>query len=190
MNSRAAFPFAPVAVGVAAVLAVALPARRALAVETRADVETDHVDAADDGGPRAVGVVVRPLSMARGWLGGEVDAACGEKVVVSVEGDGRAYGASGYRAALGASFFVQRFAFHGFYLHPTAQWAHAAVPGITATAIGGGVTLGYEWTWPVGATVRLGGGASYARALVNGAGRALGIEGVDPEVDGDVGWVF
>jgi hypothetical protein len=172
----------------ATVLAAALPAR---AVESRADVETDHLDAADDGGPRALGVLVHPLAIAIGWLGAEVDAACGEHVVLTLEGDARWFlGVRGVRAVLGVALFPQRFAFHGVYVHPTFEWDRATGGGVGASALGGGATVGYAWTWPFGASVRLGGGVAYTKSVVADGTAAFAIEGLRPEIDADLGWVF
>jgi hypothetical protein len=179
------------ALSLLAAVGVLTGARPALAVESRADVETDHLDATDDGGPRAAGVLVHPLGMATGWLGAEVDAAWGEYVVLSVEGDARwPWRTHGFRAVLGVALYPQRFAFHGIYIHPAFEWERSASGGVAATAIGAGVTVGYAWTWPVGASVRLGGGIAYAKGIVSDGQSALGLEALRPEVDADLGWVF
>jgi hypothetical protein len=172
----------------AGLLVAAGPAR---AVEGRGDVETDRVDAADDGGPRAAGLLVHPLAIATGWLGAEVDATCSEQVVLTVEGDARwVFGVHGLRAALGVALFPQRFAFHGLYVHPSVEWDRATAGGVAASALVGGATVGYAWTWPVGASVRLGGGLAYAKRLVSDGQAAFALEGLRPEVDADLGWVF
>lgn len=167
-------------------------AARAGAVETRTDVETDHIAAADDGGPRTAGWLVDPLSMATGWLGAEFDAACGESVVMSVAGAERwVFETRGYRVNLGVALYPQRYSFHGIYVHPVVEWARASGDGIATSALGGGVTVGYAWTWPFGATVRLGGGVTYARALTRSSSDGpLAFDVVRPRVDGDIGWVF
>jgi hypothetical protein len=175
-------------VGAAGVLAVAPLAR---AVEGPGDVETDHLDAADDAGPRAVGVLLNPVAIAAGWLGAEVDASCGEHVTLTVEGDARGlFRLRGFRALLGFALFPQRFSFHGLYIHPTFEWDRATTVGAAATALGGGVTVGYAWTWPVGASVRLGGGVAYAKEIVTEGQAAFALEGLRPQVDADLGWVF
>jgi hypothetical protein len=172
---------------VAAVL-VAPPVR---AVESPADVETDHVDATDDGGPRAAGVLLHPVSIAMGWLGGEVDVAQSDHVVITVEADARwFFGIHGVRAVLGGLLFLQRFAFRGIYLHPTFEWDRVAAGDAWASALGGGATVGYAWTWVAGATVRLGGGVAYAKGVARDGQAARSIEGLRPEVDADLGWVF
>jgi len=182
--------FATLAAGVALGLAALVTARRAGAVETRADVETDHVSAADDGGPRRVGVLVSPFPMGIGWLGGEVDAAINERSLLTFEGDVHGFGAPGYAAAGGLALFMQGVAFHGLYGRFTGEWAHEAALGVSATAIGGSVRLGYEWTALSGPTLRLGGGVGYAFGTASGSGYAVDIGGIRPRLDANVGWVF
>lgn len=165
----------------------------AFAVETHADVQTDHVKAEGDGRPRTLGVLVRPLSMALGSLGAELDAACGEHVVLTVEGgEAGMFGSSGssaYGVDLGVAIFRFGFAFHGLYFHPVVEWARVTGDG-AAERLGGGFTAGYAWTWPVGVTVRLGGGVMYAKTLEGEEQVTDGIKGVRPRIDVDVGWVF
>ncbi len=158
-------------------------------LDTPADVETDHLDAADDGGPRTWGFALRPLDLDVGLVGVEVGVALGADAVLTLEGGwwgpdpSRAYG-----AVLGVDFFPTRFAFHGFYVHPRLEAWRA--PG-TAGAFGAGALVGYEWTAPVGATLRIGGGL----ARVTATGPRLGADllrlpGILPELDAAVGWVF
>jgi hypothetical protein len=166
-----------------------LASPRARAAESAADVETDHVEAGGEGAPRTAAVVLRPFWAALGWVGAEVDVACGEGAVFSVEGEvGRMRGVRGYRAAAGFALYAGRLAFRGFYVPPAFEWARAAVS--RASAAGGAVTLGYAWAWPRGFTLRLGGGVAYARALDAGAGMPLAIARLRPVLDADVGWVF
>ena len=178
------------ALSVLAIAGVLTAAPRSRAVERPNDVETDHVDAADDGGPRSVGFLLHPIGMATGWLGAEVDAACSEHLVLTVEGDGRFAWIHGVRVALGAALFPQRFAFHGIYAHPTFEWDRVLANGAAATVIGGAITVGYGWTWPSGPTFRLGGGVGYAKGTVGYAPTLIGLEGWRARVDADVGWVF
>jgi hypothetical protein len=173
--------------GLAMLLALLCSARRASAVEGRGDVESDHVDAADDGGPRSAGFALDALSIATGWLGAELDAACGEHLVLGVEGDARwLWGLHGVRAVLGVAFFPQRFAFHGIYVHPRFTWNRVA----SAAALGGGITVGYAWTWPVGASLRLGGGIAYGKSIAGDGQVRIAFDRLGPMADADVGWVF
>jgi hypothetical protein len=182
---KTSIAFASVA-SVAAMLAIAPPAA---AAETSADVETDHIDALDDGGPRTAAIAVDPTALALGRLGAEIDVAVGENVAVSMSADVTALAvAAVVRAELGALLFLQRFAFHGLYVRPRLEWSSAAAKSASGRAIGAGATVGYEWTWPFGATLRLGGGVSYAKPLPGGG--AVATEGLTPRLDANVGWVF
>jgi len=190
------------ALSVQAIAAVLTAAQTSRAVDSPDDVETDHIDAVDDGGPRSVGFLLHPILMAAGWFGAEVDASCGEHLLLSVEGDGRFAWTHGVRAALGVALFPQRFSFHGIYAHPTFEWNRVWANGVAATVLGGAITVGYAWTWPSGPTFRLGGGVEYAKGTI-GSGQALFArelegstaplergEGWRPRVDANVGWVF
>ena len=71
---------------------------------------------------------------------------------LTVEGDARwFFGVRGFRTLLGVALFPQRFSFHGLYVHPTFEWDRSTEGGVVATAVGGGVTVGYAWTWIAGA---------------------------------------
>lgn len=165
-------------------------AHSALAVESRKDVETDHVDAKDDGGPRSVGMLVHPLTMATGWYGGEVDAAVNEHGVLSVEGEGCFTGLHGFHVALGGAYFFRR-SFHGLYFRDTVDWARVALDGVAGSGLGTSFTLGYAWTWSVGPTLRLGGGFRLAYDGVAGAQPSpLALNDVGLKLDADLGWVF
>jgi hypothetical protein len=72
----------------------------------------------------------------------------------------------------------------------SGEWAHEETFGESATAIGGAVRFGYEWTALGGATLRLGAGAGYARESIRGGGATIDIGGFRPRVDASVGWVF
>lgn len=162
-------------------------ATSARAVETRADVETDHIDAAYESGPPSFGVLLHPLAVARGWLGAEFDVAGGETAVVSLEADGRwAWGLRGFRVEAGFVLFPLRFAFYGVYVHPTVEWDR--VPH--GTVVGAGATAGYAWTWRCGATLRVGAGGGYAKALSGETSETHAFTGLRPEIDADVGWAF
>jgi hypothetical protein len=177
-----------IALAAAAAMLAFMP--RAVAAETPADVETDHIDAIDDGRPRSAAVVVDPIAMSLGQLGAEVDVAVGEIIAVSMAGDWTPRGAATVaRAELGAAFFPQRFAFHGLYVRPWLECMSAAGDSPSGRAIGVGATVGYEWTWPFGATLRVGGGVSYAKVLEGEKG-AMAMEGLAPRLDANIGWVF
>jgi hypothetical protein len=179
-------------IALAAAATVLVVGRRARAAETPSDVETDHIDAADDAGPPTAAVLVDPIAMSFRQLGAEVDFVVGEGIALGIEGDRTALeGATVVRAALGAPFFPQRFVFHGLYLRPEVEWwMSAAANGALASALGAGVVMGYEWTAPCGATVRLGGGASYAKVLAAHGAATTSMDGLRPRLDASLGWVL
>lgn len=164
--------------------------QQSLAVESPGDVETDHIDATDDGGPRSVGLLLHPIGMASGWLGAEIDAACGDHVVVGLDAEGRFAWVHGLRAVLEVLLFPQRFSFHGIYIHPTLEWDQVGTSAAAAIILGGAIAVGYAWTWPSGPTFRLGGGVGYTRGAAGGGAALLALAGWRPQVDADLGWVF
>jgi hypothetical protein len=174
----------------AAVLAVSARPRSAHAAETRNDVESDHLDAFDDGGPRTFGLLANPLALALGTVGAEGDLVLGDLAAMSVEGDLTSVGdTTAYGASLGLPIYPWRLVFHGFYIHPRLTWARATFDGASVDVLGGGATMGWQWTWRFGLTLRAGAGVGYERTLSDG-GPNVAIAGLRPLVDGSVGWVF
>jgi hypothetical protein len=172
------------------VLVVGRPAP-ASADEGRADRDTDHLDAFDDGGPRSFGLLFNPLAMALGTLAVEGDFVLGDAAALSVEGDWMsANGASAYGVTAGVPLFPWRIIFHGFYLHPRVMAARATGDGISSDVVGLGGTLGWQHTFRFGLSLRVGGGAAYEVALGQVAGASFSVTGVRPLLDGEVGWVF
>jgi hypothetical protein len=176
--------------GILAVVSVVTGATGARAAEG-ADIETDHLDAADDGSPRTVALLVDPAAVALGQLGLEIDVAVLANVALSVEADRFSLGGlTAYGAAVGLPLFPQRFTFHGLYVHPRAAWARTSGDGPAVDVVSAGATVGYEWTWPVGATIRLGAGATYGKTVASDGGVSVALEGLRPQIDGTLGWVF
>jgi len=170
-----------------AVLAVVSPAR---AAETRHDVETDHIDAFDDGGPRSFGLLVNPLAAALGTFGAEGDFVLGDAAALSVEGDWLSTGGTtGYAATVGLPIFPWRMIFHGFYVHPRAMAALVTSGGASFDVLGIGGTAGWQHTWRFGLTLRAGGGVEYDHVLGPDSG-SVGTLGLRPLLDGEIGWVF
>ncbi len=166
---------------------------RACAAETRGDVETDHLDAAADGGPRTWALAIRPVELSLGRVGVELGVAAASNVVVTLEADWLALAPTGaYGAILGTAIFPTRFAFHGFYVHPRLEWWRAPAAAFPRDAAGAGALVGYEWTAPVGASLRLGAGLAYLAwsGAPAASGPVVGASGLLPEVDLAVGWVF
>ncbi|HEY3821064.1 MAG TPA: hypothetical protein VGL81_28060 [Polyangiaceae bacterium] len=163
----------------------------AAAAEGRADRETDHIDAFDDGGPRSFGLLFNPGALLLGTMAAEGDFVLGEAAAFSVEGDLMSGGASSaYGVAVGVPLFPWRVVFHGLYLHPRLMAARATSAGVAADVVGIGGTLGWQQTFRFGLTLRIGGGAAYEAAFGQDAGASFAVTGVRPLVDGDLGWVF
>jgi hypothetical protein len=180
----------PLASLLPAIAALAWPAT-AHAAETRRDVETDHLDGFDDGGPRRFGLLANPLSIALGTFGAEGDLVLGDTAALSLEaGWTPSPEVQVYGAAVGVPLFPARIPFHGFYLHPRLAWWRASADGASVDVMGLGATVGWEWTWRIGFTVRAGLGATYERALAASDGPAGSLTGVRPLVDASLGWVF
>jgi hypothetical protein len=174
---------------VSALTAASVEAR---AEENGADVETDHRDAFDDGGPRSFALLTNPASLLFGALGAEGDVLLGDTAAVSLEADWLAVGpVTGASASVGAPLFPQGVVLHGFYLHPRLFAARAwSAGGSHADVAGIGATLGWEWTLPVGFTLRVGAGAAIDRPVGGDAGVVPSLVGFRPLLDGSLGWAF
>lgn len=176
--------------GIAALLLTCLVAGRAEAAEGPQDRETDHLDAFDDGGPRTFGLLVNPAGVLFGVFGAEGDFLLGDVAAVSAEGDYESLGGTtAFGGTVGLPLFPQGIPFHGMYLHPRVSFVRATGGGQTAWLLGGGATIGWEWTLRVGLTIRAGAGAMFS-GPVAGDGAGLALDGVHPMVDGTLGWVF
>lgn len=171
--------------------AVTLASAEARADQEGADVETDHLDAFDDGGPRSFALLTNPASLLFGAIGAEGDLLLGDVAALSLETDWLAVGpATGASASVGVPLFPQGVALHGFYLHPRLFVARAWAAGSHADVAGIGATLGWEWTLPVGFTVRTGAGAAIDRPVGGDATAVSSLIGFRPLVDGSLGWAF
>jgi hypothetical protein len=169
-------------------VSVSAPAR---ADEKGADVETDHLDAFDDGGPRSFALLTNPASLPLGGLGAEGDLLLGNTAALSLDVEGLAVGpATGASASVGVPLFPQGIALHGFYLHPRVFAARAWAGGSHGDAAGVGATLGWEWTIPAGFTLRVGAGAAIDRSIGGDAGAVSALVGFRPLLDGSLGWAF
>jgi hypothetical protein len=187
MERLARIAAAAAAIGVCVCVCVCTCAGSARGAESSADMETDHVDAVDEGGPRYARLAVQPLLPALGLAVAEADVAVAEHVAVSgalawlVTPSG-----SGYRASAGVPVFPARAVFHGLYLHPRIEWTRLP----SATSLGAAATVGYAWTWPFGATTSCGIGLGYARGSAVGEGAVAVFAGFEPRFDTTVGWLF
>jgi hypothetical protein len=159
----------------------------------QADVETDHVDAADDRGPRTWSLGVLPLSAHLGWVGVEAAVALDTSVAVTLAGGWLASDPDRAQdVAVGVAFFPWRFAFHGVYVRPGFALERARAGGVLHDAASGGAVVGYQWTAPVGASLRLGGGLAYGTWVGGGPSVAptAPTSGLLPQLDACLAWVF
>jgi hypothetical protein len=183
--------------GVSAALAasVAAPVPLARAVETPRDVETDHLDPDDDGGPRAVSLTVHGLAPVFGGFFGDVGieayVALAGRVALGAGGEWVASGAGrGHALSIGLPVFLGEVVFHGFFFFPHARWTWLprSSPGRASADVS--ALVGYEWTAPFGATLRAGGGAGFAWVVQGDSGSPSPLLGFHPELDVAAGWVF
>jgi hypothetical protein len=154
-------------------------------------IETDHIDAEDDGGPRRTGVLMNGVATTLGFISVELDGAIADSVVLSVAVDRDiTHEAGAYGEIAGAALFPFRFAFRGPYIHPRVGFASSSDP-TSPMLVFPVVTVGYEWVFPVGCTVRVGGGGAYGIALAPDIDDALrGRIGLRPAFDLSIGWIF
>jgi len=166
--------------------------RRAWAADGRGDVETDHIDAFDDLGPRTAGVFCGAdavgVASSRVGLGAEVDFVLGDVSAFSIGGFWLPFAENGYRVSVGMPIFAWGVPFHGLYLHPRVTLDHRAAAGGSLDIAGVGMTVGWERTWRPGFTTRIGSGVAYERAFGDDANAV--VAGIEPVFDGSVGWVF
>jgi hypothetical protein len=171
-----------------------------LALAAQADVETDHVDAADDRGPRIWSLAfgtrragALPLSAYLVWVGVEAAVAIDTSVAVTLAGGWLASGPDrAHDVAVGVAFFPSRFAFHGVYVRPSFALERARAGGVLHDAASAGAVVGYQWTAPVGASLRLGGGLAYGTWVGSGPSVAPTVptSGLLPQLDACLAWVF
>jgi hypothetical protein len=177
----------------------------AAAAQSRADVETDHVDAFDDVGPRSFGILanarIAGLDRTGARVGVELDLGLSSAVALSLGGECVApgAGAAGCGAALGAIVFFERVPFHGLYVQPRLTWSRVTYPGSPmqdaavaegVQSLSAGAVVGWELTWRAGPTVRFGGGLAYSGAFGAASATELDRARVQSVVDAAAGWVF
>lgn len=185
---------------VSILLGVAFSPRAALADDppTYADRASDDDD--EDDPERHLAVLFNPLGTAVGVYGGEVDFAVARHVVLAVEGAFyRVDNTTARSLGAGVQLFPFRSAFHGIYLFPRFAYARASTyvddsTSVDTNVFGLGGTVGYQWTFDYGFSLRLGGGVMWfndlALAHVDPTQPHAAIEGVRPVLDASIGWAF
>jgi hypothetical protein len=152
----------------------------------------------------AVGVFLNPLAMVLGYYGAEL--AISPMHLLSVNIGGWAYSndsggveTTGWSLEGGPQFFVTGDRpMHGMYVYPRLSYATAEakneVAEASATLVGLGSTVGYQWNWQPFA-FRVGGGLMYYSVVAEGDGGSgddpeISLEGVAPAIDLTIGFVF
>jgi hypothetical protein len=162
------------------------------AAQAQQGEETDHIDAFDEAGPRAVAALASAGTMGVrspfASAGAEVDVVLGDTAALSVAGAWLPRGSAGYGVAVGMPLFPARVPFHGLFVHPRLAWARSWAFGAMVNVASIGATMGWEVTWRPGFTLRLGAGVAYEQSLGPDTGVAAGR--VEPLADGAVGWAF
>lgn len=175
----------------AAVFAALSCSRQAGADEppTFADRSDEDVRDAD----RRLAFLLDPLAAAAGVYGGEADFVLGRHAALAVEG-GVYRRSDSVASALGVGLLVypQGAALHGLYLEPHVLCARPVDERMGAIdfsvlSVGFAVTAGWQWTWDYGLSLRLGGGAAY---FVGGSSDEAVTLGLQPVLDGSIGWAF
>ncbi len=175
-------------------LLVAAPVR-AEEPPTFADRGEDDEEEAE----RTIAIVINPLQAAVGVYGAEVDVVAGRHVVLGFEGAiYRINDTTAHGLGAGVQLFPFHSALHGFYLYPRGVFAHAtasaASASVTSDVLGVGGTIGYQWTWNYGFTLRVGGGVMWFTGLSrtdgDGAQARVALDGVRPLLDASLGWAF
>jgi hypothetical protein len=156
------------------------------------------------------GIYIAPLSILTGTIGAELDLKVASAVNLNV---GTAYtdsslhsfdGSAGVDIAawaieVGPQFFPLGRAFNQLYVYPRALYVHgwgtdhdpAGASSATANGFGFATTVGYQWTYVSGFSLRL--GAGFAYVTVEGSddqAREARISGLLPALDASLGWTF
>jgi hypothetical protein len=160
------------------------------AAEGPGDVETDHLDAYDDGGKPSFGLFANAGALLAGAVAGRAEIALGDAAALALEGDYFALGAArAYGASLGTPLFVERVRFHGLYVEPRLAASVPSGASVGSAVFGLGATAGWEETWRFGLSLKGGIGLMYATTFPGEASSPVFL-GIRPLVDAAAGWVF
>jgi hypothetical protein len=159
---------------------------------------------------KSAGVFVNPLGLVFGVFGAEVDFKLAEVATINVGGSYYRRSISildsttttnAFGGDLGAQFFPLGRAFNQLYVYPRVSYARASAtrtePGIAdmsanSSVLGVGATVGYQWTYNPGFSLRLGAGMMYYSALAKDDNSTveIALSGVFPAIDASLGWTF
>ncbi len=157
----------------------------------------DRSDEALRDADRSRALLLNPLAMPMGIFGAEADWAPVRFAALALEA--AVYLRQGVPATavgVGLLFYPQGSVFRGLFVEPRLVYARPVaepVPELdwSIDVVGAGGTVGWQWTWDYGFTVRLGGGVIdfLGGSRTDAAGDAVAL-GPSLVVDGCVGWVF
>jgi len=160
---------------------------------------------------KSAGIFLQPLGILSGTLGAEVDFKLASAITLNVEGDytssslrtfDRTSGAdaAAWAIDIGPQFFPFGRAFNQLYVYPRFSYVHAwatshdaSTGDISATASGYGfaTTVGYQWTYVSGFSLRLGAGVAYVNVEGGDASTStVRVSGLLPALDASLGWTF
>ncbi len=189
---------------------VPLPAAPAV-VQPALPAESPAPDPEDVRYPRkSAGVFVSPLGLLFGALGAEADLKLADFATLNVSGNyyhrsislgDATTSTNAFGGDLGAQFFPLGRAFNQLYIYPRVSYSRASAtrtqPGTAdassdSTVLGVGATVGYQWTYTSGFSLRLGAGVMYFDALAKDGnqGVEISLSGLLPAVDASLGWTF
>jgi hypothetical protein len=159
----------------------------------------DRADDSADEATRSLVLAFNPLAMSAGVFGAEADFALTKRTALAVEADVYGLGADlGVAGGVGVVFYPTHPVFHGLYLEPRILFARRASESLLEVdwgtdVLGLGGTVGWQWTWDYGFTLRLGGGGMH---YFGGSGAviesSLPVDGSAAVLvaDASVGWAF
>jgi hypothetical protein len=161
------------------------------------------IDAAPAEPMKRQGIFVNPLGLLFGALGAEYAVALSDKTALAItpafayasaSADGSTVSATGADLAVGVQLFPADRVFKRIYVYPFVNAGYLSISGngesASAVLVGGGAIVGYQWTWSGGFSLRLGGGAGYAQAVVTDGETSLNVSGVGPRLDGVLGYAW
>jgi len=159
---------------------------------------------------KSAGVFINPLGLLFGVFGAEVDFRVADFMTLNVGGSYYRRSVTlldantttnAYGGDFGAQFFPFGRAFNQLYVYPRVSYSRASAtrtqPGFAdasadSSLLGVGATVGYQWVWNPGFSLRLGAGMAYFTALAKDEASTVEISlaGVLPQLDASLGWTF
>ncbi len=160
---------------------------------------------------KSAGIFISPLSILTGTFGAELDLKMTSAIALDLGAnytsaamrtfDRNTTNADAWSIDVGPQIFPLGRAFNQLYVYPRFAYARAwtaqvdpAVPDSSATASAFGfiTTVGYQWTYESGFSLRLGAGFGYyaAHAEDDKSTTQVQVAGLLPALDASLGWTF